>query len=327
MFIRNFFRVLATVLIAIAAIVIGQALWHNYEDRPWTRDGRVRAYVLNIAPDVSGAVTGLPVHDNQWVKRGDVLMQIDRSHYAIALEQADAAVAEKKSVWAMRVSDARRRADLDNLVVSAEQRENSTLAAQSAYADYQAAQAQRAAAQLNLDRTTVRSPINGYVTNLQVQTGDYAIAGSARMAVVDSDSFWVYGYFEETKLPAIKIGAPVRIELMNGGRLTGHVESIARGIYDRDNPQSRDLTADVNPTFNWVRLAQRVPVRIKLDPVPDGVLLAAGLTCTVIVQTGAEADRAAANNAPASGAVATANPAAASTGATASAHAASAPAR
>ena len=147
------------------------------------------------------------------------------------------------------------------------------------------------------------------------------------MAVVDSDSFWVYGYFEETKLPAIKIGAPVRIELMNGGRLTGHVESIARGIYDRDNPQSRDLTADVNPTFNWVRLAQRVPVRIKLDPVPDGVLLAAGLTCTVIVQTGAEADRAAANNAPASGAVATANPAAASTGATASAHAASAPAR
>ena len=341
MFIRNFFRVLATVLIALAAIVIGHALWHNYMDRPWTRDGRVRAYVLNIAPDVSGAVTGLPVYDNQWVKRGDVLMQIDRSHYQIALEQAEAAVAEKKSVWAMRVADARRRADLDSLVVSAEQRENSTLQAQSAYADYQAAQAQRDAAQLNLDRTTVRSPINGYVTNLQVQRGDYAIAGSARLAVVDSDSFWVYGYFEETKLPAIKIGAPVRIELMNGGRLTGHVESIARGIYDRDNPQSPNLTADVNPTFNWVRLAQRVPVRIRLDPVPDGVLLASGLTCTVIVQTGAEADRAAANNASASGAVAAVNPAvnpavspaaspaAASAGpsATTSANAASAPAR
>jgi multidrug resistance efflux pump len=293
MFIRYFFRVLATVLIALAAVVIGHALWQNYMDRPWTRDGRVRAYVVSIAPDVSGAVTALPVRDNQWVKRGDILMQIDRAHFQIALDQADAAVAEKKTLWAMRRADAGRRADMSNLVVSTEQRENANLEAQSAYADYQAALAQRAAAALNLERTTVRSPIDGYVTNLQVQAGDYANAGVPRLAVIDSQSFWVYGYFEETKLPAIRIGAPARIELMSGARLSGHVESIARGIYDRDNPQSRDLTADVNPTFNWVRLAQRVPVRIRLDPVPAGVLLAAGQTCTVIVQTEAGAHDAA----------------------------------
>jgi multidrug resistance efflux pump len=121
------------------------------------------------------------------------------------------------------------------------------------------------------------------VTNLNVYRGDYAIAGSAKLAVVDSNSFWVYGYFEETKLPHVKIGDKADIRLMSGGTLKGHVESISRGIYDRDNPESRELLADVNPTFNWVRLAQRVPVRVKIDSVPDGVLLSAGTTCTVVV--------------------------------------------
>jgi multidrug resistance efflux pump len=121
------------------------------------------------------------------------------------------------------------------------------------------------------------------VTNLNVYRGDYAIAGSAKLAVVDSNSFWVYGYFEETKLPHVRIGDKADIRLMSGGTLKGHVESISRGIYDRDNPQSRELLADVNPTFNWVRLAQRVPVRVKIDSVPDGVLLSAGTTCTVVV--------------------------------------------
>ena len=106
------------------------------------------------------------------------------------------------------------------------------------------------------------------------------------MAVVDMNSFWVYGFFEETKLPHLKVGDPADMQLMSGEVIQGHVESIARGIYDRDNPQSRELVADVNPTFNWVRLAQRVPVRIHLDRVPDGVQLSAGMTCTVIVTPG-----------------------------------------
>ena len=131
------------------------------------------------------------------------------------------------------------------------------------------------------------SPVDGYITNLQVFQGDYAIAGQAKLAVVDSHSFWVYGYFEETKLPRVKVGNKADIKLMSGGTLEGHVESISRGIYDRDNPQSRELLADVNPTFNWVRLAQRVPVRIHIDKVPDGMILSAGTTCTVVVKPGA----------------------------------------
>jgi RND family efflux transporter MFP subunit len=283
MTIRNILGFIATVAIFVVAILIGHALWVHYMDEPWTRDGRVRAEVVNIAPDVSGAVVELPVRDNQLVRKGDLLMQIDPSHYRIAVEQAQAAVAARKAELQMRRDDAKRRADLDSLVVSKESRENATHTANSAQAQYQQAVAALDAAKLNLERTRVISPVDGYVTNLNVFRGDYAIAGSAKLAIVDSHSFWVYGYFEETKLPHVRLGDAAEMRLMSGGVLRGHVESISRGIYDRDNPESRELLADVNPTFNWVRLAQRVPVRIKIDAVPDGVLLSAGTTCTVVV--------------------------------------------
>jgi multidrug resistance efflux pump len=183
----------------------------------------------------------------------------------------------------MRKVNASRRKDMDALVISAENREDASNVANSAQADYQLALAQLEAAQLNLQRTKVLAAVDGYVTNLNVHRGDYARIGEAKMAVVDKNSFWVYGFFEETKLPHVKIGDPADMQLMSGEVMKGHVESIARAIYDRDNPESRELIADVNPTFNWVRLAQRVPVRIHLDNVPDGVVLAAGITCTVIV--------------------------------------------
>jgi multidrug resistance efflux pump len=183
----------------------------------------------------------------------------------------------------MRKVNASRRKDMDALVISAENREDASNVANSAQADYQLALAQLEAAQLNLRRTRVLAAVDGYVTNLNVHRGDYARIGEAKMAVVDKNSFWVYGFFEETKLPHVKIGDPADMQLMSGEVMKGHVESIARAIYDRDNPESRELIADVNPTFNWVRLAQRVPVRIHLDNVPEGVVLAAGITCTVIV--------------------------------------------
>jgi RND family efflux transporter MFP subunit len=280
---RNIIGFIATAIVFAVAILIGRALWVHYMDEPWTRDGRVRAEVVNIAPDVSGAVVELPVRDNQFVHKGDLLMQIDPSHFQIAVEQAQAAVAARKAELQMRRDDAQRRADMDSLVVSKENRENATHTASAAEAQYQQALAALDAAKLNLERTRVVAPVDGYVTNLNVYRGDYAIAGSAKLAVVDSNSFWVYGYFEETKLPHVKVGDKADIRLMSGGTLKGHVESISRGIYDRDNPQSRELLADVNPTFNWVRLAQRVPVRVKIDVVPDGVLLSAGTTCTVVV--------------------------------------------
>ncbi|WP_322015858.1 HlyD family secretion protein [Paraburkholderia sp. J12] len=287
MTLRNIIGFIATALIFVVAIAAGRVLWVHYMDEPWTRDGRVRADVVNIAPDVSGAVVELPVQDNQFVHKGDLLMQIDPSHYQIAVEQAQAAVAARKAELTMRLDDAKRRADMDSLVVSQESRENASHTANSAEAQYEQALAALDAAKLNLERTRVISPVDGYVTNLQVFKGDYATSGQAKLAVVDSHSFWVYGYFEETRLPRVKVGDKAEIKLMSGGTLEGHVESISRGIYDRDNPQSRELLADVNPTFNWVRLAQRVPVRIHIDKVPDDMILSAGTTCTVVVKPGA----------------------------------------
>ena len=284
MTIRNLIGFIATAVIFAVALLFGRVLWVHYMDEPWTRDGRVRAEVVNIAPDVSGYVVQLPVRDNQYVKKGDLLMQIDPAHYQIAVEQAQAEVAARKAELTMRQDDAKRREDMDNLVVSREARENASHTANAAQAQYQQAIAALDAAKLNLERTRVVAPVDGYVTNLQVFRGDYATTGSAKLALVDAHSFYVYGYFEETKLPRVRIGDKAKIRLMGGGTLLGHVESISRGIYDRDNPQSRELLADVNPTYNWVRLAQRVPVRVHIDEVPAGVPLAAGITCTVVIE-------------------------------------------
>ncbi|QEU05577.1 efflux RND transporter periplasmic adaptor subunit [Pseudomonas oryzihabitans] len=284
MILKKLFGVLFTLLVVCLALILGRLLWVHYMNDPWTRDGRVRAEVITIAPDVAGLVTEIAVRDNQWVNKGDLLLQIDPEHYEIAVHQAEASVAARKATLAMRQQNARRRADIDSLVVSRENREDASSAALAAEADLRQAQAQLEAARLNLKRTRVLAPVDGYVTNLSVFKGDYAAAGAPKLAVIDAHSFWVYGYFEETKLPHVRVGAAAEMRLMSGQTLQGHVESIARGIYDRDNPQSRELTADVNPTFNWVRLAQRVPVRIALDPLPEGLLLAAGTTCTVVLE-------------------------------------------
>ena len=281
---KKLFSVVATLLVVAAAAWLGSTLWNHYMAQPWTRDGRVRADIINVAPDVSGVVVEVPVHDNQLVKKGDVLMRIDPAHYQVAVDQAKALVASRKATWQMREVNAKRRADMDNLVVSKESREDAGNTANAAEADYQQAQAQLAAAELNLNRTQVLASTDGYVTNLNVHPGDYAKSGEAKMAVVDRHSFWVYGYFEESKLPNVHVGAHAQLQMMSGEVLNGHVESISRGIYDRDNPESRELVADVNPTFNWVRLAQRVPVRIHLDDVPPDMVLAAGTTCTVVIQ-------------------------------------------
>jgi RND family efflux transporter MFP subunit len=291
MLVKSIFRFIITALVFIAAIFFAWKLWQHYMLSPWTRDGRVRAEVVNIAPDVAGQVIDLPVRDNQLVHKGDLLMQIDPSHYQLALQQAEAAVLARKADLDMRRAQARRRADMDSLVVSRENREDAGSQVSEADAQYQVALAQRDAAKLNLERTKVYSPVDGYVTNLNVRRGDYASVGAAKIAIIDSHSFWIYAYFEETKLPYLAVGDKANIQLINGATLRGHVDSISRGIYDRDNPQSRELLADVNPTFNWVRLAQRIPVRIHIDEVPPGVLLATGLTCTVILEPASQQPR------------------------------------
>jgi len=253
-------------------------------DSPWTRDGRVRADIVNIAPDVNGLVTSVAVRDNQFVHRGDVLFTVDTEHYKTAVAQTKALVEQRKVELTMKRGQAKRRAEIDDQVISQENREDSSLIATSARAEYEAALAQLDLAKLNLSRTVVRSPVDGWVSNLLVRPGDFAQIGAPKLAVIDQHSFWVYGYFEEHKLALMQVGDPAEIRLISSNQvLKGHVESFARGITDRDNPTDVRLLANVNPSFNWVRLSQRVPVRITLDEIPKNMTLVAGMTCTVIV--------------------------------------------
>jgi RND family efflux transporter MFP subunit len=284
---RILFQVVCTIIVLAAAVLLSRALWDRYMNSPWTRDGRVRADVIKVAADVSGIVVHVAVKDNQPIRRGDLLFTVDRERYRLALDRANALLAARKAEMAMRQQEAERRARLENVVVSAEIRENARSQADSAAAMYQEALVAVQTAKLNLDRTEVRAPVDGFITNLNVHPGDFASAGEAKLAVIDRNSFWVYGYFEETKLSLLHQGDPVDIRLLGDAPvLKGHIESLARGISDHDNPTSRELLSDVNPVFNWVRLAQRVPVRVRLDNIPAGVSLAAGMTCTVIVHPG-----------------------------------------
>jgi multidrug resistance efflux pump len=286
-FLRAFLRVALTLAVVAVALVLGTTLWRTYMISPWTRDGRVRAYVVDVAPEVSGTVVAVPVRDNQMVHKGDPLFVIDPTRFRLAIAEAQARLASAREDLRLRQSDVRRREGLAG-IVSAEERERfaSTAATQQAAVD--AAQAQLDVAKLNLTRATLFSPVNGPVTNLLLRVGDYVTAGQARVAVIDADSFWIYGYFEETKLHGIRVGDAARIKLMGyAPLLSGHVESIARGINDQNGNPDRLGLQDVNPVFTWVRLAQRIPVRIQIDSIPSGIVLAAGMTCSVAV--GAEA--------------------------------------
>ena len=281
---KKLIRLSITLAFVIAAILIGRMLWVRYMDSPWTRDGRVRADVVNVAADVNGLVTSVAVRDNQFVHRGDVLFNVDTEHYKTAVARTKALVEQRKVELAMKRGQAKRRAEIDDQVISQESREDSSLVAASARAEYEAAVAELDLAQLNLSRTVVRSPVDGWVSNLLVRPGDFAQIGASKLAVIDQHSFWVYGYFEEHKLALMKLGDSAEIRLIGSDQiLHGHVESIARGITDRDNPTDVRLLANVNPSFNWVRLSQRVPVRIALDKLPENLILVAGMTCTVIV--------------------------------------------
>jgi multidrug resistance efflux pump len=278
-------RVALTLVIVVAGCFGGYELWDYYMLSPWTRDARVQADVVTIAPDVAGFVDEVRVKDNQLVRKGDILLVVDRARYTRALATAQANVAARKADMENAQQQAARRTRLTNLSVSDEARESATLTANSAAAAYQQALAQQSTAQLDLDRTIVRATVNGFVTNLTLVVGQYASVGTKVMALIDSDSYRVTGYFEETKIPAVPPDKPVEIYLMSGGPpLRGHVVSISHGITDRDNPNGPELLVNAAPTFEWVRLAQRIPVRIHIDDVPQGVRVSSGMTATVVVE-------------------------------------------
>ena len=275
-------RASVTALAVAAALAVVLSLWNYYMNEPWTRDGRIRANVVTIAPDVSGFVTEILVKDNQTVNRGDAIFRIDRARFALALQQAEAVVAGRRAMLDQAKSDLKRYQDLSDIAVTQQKLEQVEAAQLQAKAAYDQAVADQAVAQLNLDRSEVHAPVNGTISNMDLRPGTYVTAGKGIMALVDTDSLHVDGYFEETKLSRIHIGDQAVIRLMGDSRrLTGHVESIAAGIEDRDRGSGPNLLANVNPTFSWIRLAQRIPVRISLDEVPTGVLLVAGRTATI----------------------------------------------
>jgi RND family efflux transporter MFP subunit len=278
-------RLAVTLTVVALAAVIGWNLWVYYMDAPWTRDGRVRADVVQVAPDVSGLVAQVFIHDNESVHAGQVLFTIDTARYRLALTLAQAKLAAAQAVSAQAERDAARYAHVAQDAVSAQERQQSEATAAEDAATEAEAQADCDTAALNLARTTVRAPVNGQIANSSLQPGDYVTIGEGVAALVATDDFYVDGYFEETKLPRIALGDPARVQLMGGGPvLTGHVTGIAAGIADNERRASPTLLADVNPTFTWVRLAARVPVRIALDPLPAGVTLVSGLTATVSIQ-------------------------------------------
>ncbi|MBO4789796.1 MAG: HlyD family secretion protein [Oxalobacter sp.] len=283
----NFFtgarRYIITIAIVLLAVFVGWRLWIHYENDPWTRDGRIKADVIQIAPDVSGLVTKVNVKDNQIVNAGDVLFEIDRSRFDLALRQAKAAEASAKVTLEQAIRESKRNEALSDLVAT-EVTEQGRAKVDTARAALLQATVARDKAQLDLDRTRVVASVDGIVTNLDLREGSYVNASKAVMALVDRNSYYVEGYFEETKLPSIKAGNKAKIKLMADDRvLEGHVNSISRGIEDRERTTGGRLMQNINPAFNWVRLVQRIPVRVDFDNLPADVKLISGQTVTVEV--------------------------------------------
>jgi RND family efflux transporter MFP subunit len=284
LFLETVGRVTVTIsVVALAALGVFH-LWIHYNLEPWTRDGRVRADIVQVASDVSGLVSEVQVKNDQAVHAGQILFVIDQARYRLAMREAEATIAADSASLeeAKRVS--KRDKSLGTLV-TAEQVEEDDARVQQLSAQLSGAEVQKETAKLNLERTTIRATVNGIVTNVDLQPGDFASAGHQVLALLDTDALYVDAYFEETKIPAIQVGDHARVHLM-GVRveLQGTVTSIAAGIEDRERSASSTALANVNPTFSWVRLAQRIPVRVELKQVPQSIRLIAGRTATVLIE-------------------------------------------
>ena len=349
----------AVVLITVVAILL--KYW-DYVVNPWTRDGQVRADVIQITPRVSGPIVKLAVEDNQLVKAGDLLFEIDPRTFAANAAQASAQydkakdnyLAQGKQVEAVeaqvevaraslaQASAAIKQADAEieqnkaeyqrqkellpkkatsqksvdrakaNYQVAVQQRlgavaslaqakaslleseadlaqARATLgAAGDDNASLREAQAAREEAELNLEFTQVRAPVDGYVTNLNLRLGSQAVANQPALALVDINSYWVHGFFKETLVGDIGKGDKAIVTLMSypDKPVTGRVDSLGWGIAQDDGSTGEDLLPNVSATFEWIRLAQRVPVRIHLNELPEGIELRVGTTASVLVMTG-----------------------------------------
>lgn len=283
MFLKNL-KYFSTVLVVALAIIIGWLLWNYYMQSPWTRDGKIRAERVEITPQVSGRIVQLSVHDNQFVSAGTPLFTLDQSPYQIAVHNAEAQLARAQADLAKAQNEAYRRQHLPPKYISPEDLDIASFNVQEKLATVKIISTTLEQAKWQLSQTTVTAPVDGWVTNLSSRPGNYASTGKPVFALVDSQSFYVLGYFEETKLRHIQPGAHANIILYsNGQQLTGHVQSIGHAIYDQSVENGNSLVADIKPSVPWVRLAQRVPVRIELDAIPPDLTLVAGTTCTIYI--------------------------------------------
>ncbi|WP_102224616.1 efflux RND transporter periplasmic adaptor subunit [Acidimangrovimonas sediminis] len=277
-------RALITLAICVCALILAHSLWDYYMAAPWTRDGHVRADVVHVTPDVSGLVSDVLVKDEAVVRKGDILFRIDPRRFQLAVAQAKAALDEADAaVTVAQLTLGRKKKLAGQDFASQQTLDENEANLKSAVAAQADARAALDLAKLNLERTAVRATVPGRITNLSLRPGDYASAGTPVAALVDSATVYIAGYFEETKLPRIHVGDPAKVTLMGTTRsLTGHVTSISAGVTDRERSDVRGDLANVASTFSWVRLAQRVPVRITLDG-DQAKGLVVGRTATVSI--------------------------------------------
>lgn len=276
-----FGRYALTLCLVVVAGLIAWGMWQHYEHRPWTRDGRVRADVVRVSTDVGGLVSEVRVHDNQTVEPGQLLLVLDRPRLSASVSRADAAITEARAQLEQARKEAARDRALGELVAM-EAREQNQARVRTLEAGLARALADRNVADIDLSRTEIRATAGGVVTNLDIHAGDYLAAGAQALALIDTSTLRIEGYFEETRLRRIAVGDRARIRLMGDEtEITGHVESIAAAIANDQNADTHNLLPRVAPTFSWVRLAQRIPVRIHIDRVEPGVRLISGRSASI----------------------------------------------
>jgi len=285
--VSGFMRFSGSLLITGAMVacagVVSWNLYDYYMNAPWTRDGHVRADVIAVAPDVSGLISKVLVKDDQMVTKGQPLFQIDQQRFKLALDQAVSAVASAKAAVAYAQADVDRYDQLAQKSFASQQTQQQAVATLAEdKANYDTAVAAQQVAQLNLDRSTVRATVDGRISNLTLRPGDYASAGTAVAALIDTSSLYVAGYFEETKLPRIKVGDSATVTLMGDSHpIRGHVTSISGGVQDPERSDTAGTLASVTSTFEWVRLATRVPVHVTVDDPDVQKQLIAGRSATI----------------------------------------------
>lgn len=289
--IRKFSRTAITVILVILAFIAIFHAWVYYTESPWTRDARFSADVVAIAPDVSGLITEVDIKDNQLVKKGQTLFVIDRPRYEKALDEAEADVAYYQALAAEKRREAGRRNKIGTVALSREELDQANSSLQTVEHQLAKSQAVRDLARLDLERTVIRAPSDGWITNLNVYGGEFITRGSTAVALVKAGTFYVIAYMEETKLEGVRPGYRAEITPLGSTRvLKGTVDSVASGVTNASSSVDSKGMATIDSNLEWVRLAQRVPVRIRLDK-QVGNLWPAGTTATVIITGEKDRDR------------------------------------